>query len=148
MTWQTPVFIIIALAAGGYSSLKFATLLKLMKAHRPALGRTDRMGDRILATILNVLGQRAVLRKPWIGIAHATIFGVSSSLRSGRLSSLPPQSIRIPTLPLLAIQSIELGFFYMTSLQAPSSWHSPLRPIADTSFVRRDLASLRMPTLS
>jgi Fe-S oxidoreductase len=74
MTWQTPVFIIIALAAGGYSSLKFATLLKLMKAHRPALGRTDRMGDRILATILNVLGQRAVLRKPWIGIAHATIF--------------------------------------------------------------------------
>ncbi|MGZ3688793.1 MAG: heterodisulfide reductase-related iron-sulfur binding cluster, partial [Bdellovibrionota bacterium] len=74
MTWQTFVFLLIAGAAFGYSGYRFSILLRLMKAHQ---GKAKRLGDiprRIVATIENVLGQRAVLKKRWVGAMHATIF--------------------------------------------------------------------------
>jgi Fe-S oxidoreductase len=75
MTWQTPLFLIVAAAAFGISGYKFSQLIQLMKAHQGK--STDRLNDipaRIMEVVKNVLGQNAVLRKRIIGTAHATIF--------------------------------------------------------------------------
>lgn len=74
MTWQTPLFLLVALAAGAYSAMRFSVLFKLMKAHQGKVPPLDRVGERIAVTLVNVLGQKAVLQRPWIGVAHATIF--------------------------------------------------------------------------
>jgi Fe-S oxidoreductase len=74
MTWQTPVFLIVAAIAFGYSGWKFATLFKLLKAHKGSKPRFDRVPERVIAVLKNVLGQRAVLRDWKIGLAHAFIF--------------------------------------------------------------------------
>src|SRR4051794_14924 len=74
MTWQTFVFLIVAGSAFGYSSYRFSILLKMMKNHRGKAARLDHLPERILTTIANVLGQKAVLRKRSAGIMHATIF--------------------------------------------------------------------------
>jgi Fe-S oxidoreductase len=75
MTWQTPVFLIVAATAFGISGYKLSQLIKMMKAHQgKATDRLDNMPARIFAVIKNVLGQNAVLRKRIIGTAHATIF--------------------------------------------------------------------------
>lgn len=74
MTWQTFLFILVAGGAFTYSGLKFVTLFKLMKAHQGKARPVREIPRRITATILNVLGQKAVLQKRAIGIAHALIF--------------------------------------------------------------------------
>ena len=74
MTWQTFVFLAVAAAAFGYSGYRFSILYKLMKAHQGKTKPLDRIPERITETILNVLGQKAVLRKKPIGIAHTLIF--------------------------------------------------------------------------
>ncbi len=75
MTWQTPLFLIVAAAAFGISGYKFSQLIKLMKAHQgKPTDRLSNIPDRIWMVIKNVLGQNAVLRKRIIGTAHATIF--------------------------------------------------------------------------
>ncbi len=74
MTWQTFLFVPIAAAAFGYSGYRFSLLFRVMTAHQGAANPVDRIFDRILTTLANVLGQKAVLRKRLIGAAHATIF--------------------------------------------------------------------------
>ena len=74
MTWQTFAFIFVAGAAFSYSGYKFSILLRMMKQHQGKGPKLDRIPERIGATIANVLGQKAVLRKKSIGIAHTTIF--------------------------------------------------------------------------
>jgi Fe-S oxidoreductase len=74
MTWQTIAFLLVAGAAFGYSGYRVSILIKLMKAHKGKANRLDQIPRRITETILNVLGQKAVLRKKPIGIAHTTIF--------------------------------------------------------------------------
>ena len=74
MTWQTFAFIFVAGAAFGYSGYKFSILLRMMKQHQGKGPKLDRIPERIGATIANVLGQKAVLQKKSIGIAHTTIF--------------------------------------------------------------------------
>ena len=74
MTWQTPIFLIIAALTFGYSGYRFRILYQMMKNHQGKAPRFDRIPDRILTTIANVLGQKAVLQKKAAGIAHATIF--------------------------------------------------------------------------
>lgn len=74
MTWQTFLFLIVATAAFGYSSYRFSILFKMMKNHQGKSNRLDQIPARILTTLANVLGQRAVLRKKSAGIMHATIF--------------------------------------------------------------------------
>ncbi len=74
MTWQTWAFLAVASLAFGYSSYRLSLLLKLMRAQK---GRAPKYGDllkRIETTLVNVLGQKAVLKKPVAGIMHATIF--------------------------------------------------------------------------
>lgn len=74
ITWQTFVFLVVAAGAFGFSGRKVATLLRLMRAHRGKDFRLNKLPERVGATILNVLGQKAVLKKPVIGIIHTTIF--------------------------------------------------------------------------
>lgn len=74
MTWQTFAFLLAAGVAFGYSGYRFSILLKMMKAHQGKTNRLDQISERIQTTIVNVLGQKAVLRKKGPGMMHATIF--------------------------------------------------------------------------
>jgi Fe-S oxidoreductase len=74
MTWQTLAFLIVAGAALGYSGYRFLILYKLMKAHQGHSARLNELGARAWTALENVLGQRAVLKKPGAGVMHATIF--------------------------------------------------------------------------
>src|SRR5262245_13836928 len=74
MTWQTFLFFAVAGLAFGYSGYRFSILFKLMKQHQGRGFRLDRIPERIVTAIVNVLGQRAVLRKRAAGIMHTTIF--------------------------------------------------------------------------
>ena len=74
MTWQTFVFLIVAGFAFTYSGLKFRTLFALMRKHRGKGPKIDRIPERIITTVKNVLGQAAVNRKQPIGLLHTTIF--------------------------------------------------------------------------
>ena len=74
MTWQTFAFLIVACTAACLSGLRFTQLLKMMKMHQGKVERLDHLQARISTLIINVLGQKAVLRKKYAGIMHATIF--------------------------------------------------------------------------
>jgi hypothetical protein len=74
MTWQTFAFLIVAGSAFGYSGYRFSILLKMMKNHQGKAPEFGQLYDRIVTTIINVLGQKAVLKKKSAGIMHATIF--------------------------------------------------------------------------
>ena len=74
MTWQTLAFFLVASAAFGYSGYRFWILFRLMKAHQAKAYRLNEIGARIGTALANVLGQKAVLRKNPIGIAHTMIF--------------------------------------------------------------------------
>src|SRR5690349_1214663 len=74
MTWQTFLFIAVAGAAFGYSGYRFSILFRMMKNHQGKSSRLDQLLERLMTFLANVLGQRAVLRKRGIGIAHAMIF--------------------------------------------------------------------------
>jgi len=74
MTWQTFAFILVAGAAFGYSGYRFSILFRMMKQHQGKGPSLDRIGERVMAVLANVLGQKAVLRKKGIGIAHTMIF--------------------------------------------------------------------------
>jgi Fe-S oxidoreductase len=74
MTWQTFAFLIIAGGAFSYSGKKFFILWKLMKAQQGKGPKISEIPERIKTTIINVLGQKAVLEKKSAGIMHATIF--------------------------------------------------------------------------
>jgi Fe-S oxidoreductase len=74
ITWQTFAFLLIAGAGFGYSTYRFFILFKLMKNLRGKAPALNRIPERILTTILNVFGQKAVLERKAIGIAHAIIF--------------------------------------------------------------------------
>ena len=66
-------------------------LTRLVRSGQPAPGRTDRMGERLRAQLVEVFGQRRLLRWSVPGIAHFFTFwgfvvlGASrSSRRTGR----------------------------------------------------------------
>src|SRR5579885_460507 len=74
MTWQTFVFIPVALFAFGFAGYKLSILFRLLKTHKGKSFRLNEIPVRVGTAIVNVFGQRATLRKKSIGIAHATIF--------------------------------------------------------------------------
>jgi len=74
MTWQTPVFLFIALGAFAYASFKVKTLYQLMVSHQGKVPEVKEINTRLISSLLTVFGQTAVLQKKWIGILHATIF--------------------------------------------------------------------------
>lgn len=74
MTWQTFAFLIVAGFAFSYSGWKFKTLFALMRKHGGKPPKVDRIPERIITSVKNVLGQGAVNRKQPIGLLHTTIF--------------------------------------------------------------------------
>jgi Fe-S oxidoreductase len=74
MTWQTFAFLIVAGSAFGYSGYRVNILIKMMKNHQGKTPQFGQLYDRVITTIVNVLGQKAVLKKKSAGIMHATIF--------------------------------------------------------------------------
>ena len=74
MTWQAFVFVPVLLAAGGYAGFRFWILFKILEAHQGSGPRLDRIPERTATFFLNVLGQKAVLHKKFIGVLHALIF--------------------------------------------------------------------------
>ncbi|MBS1959365.1 MAG: (Fe-S)-binding protein [Bdellovibrionales bacterium] len=74
MTWQTLAFLIVGGGAFYLCGKKFALLYKLLKAQTGKPPKFSDFGRRIQTAIVNVLGQKAVLQDPAIGIAHTAIF--------------------------------------------------------------------------
>lgn len=73
--WQPILFVLMAAGFFGYSGYRFALLFKLAKAQKgKAPFRLGQIPDRIMTTVINVLGQKAVMEKPVIGMLHAMIF--------------------------------------------------------------------------
>ncbi|MBI3558256.1 MAG: (Fe-S)-binding protein [Deltaproteobacteria bacterium] len=71
------LFIAVFLGANAYFAYRVSILMRLITAtHGPVWSgtRIDRIPDRIMTVLMNVLGQRAVLKKKNAGIMHATIF--------------------------------------------------------------------------
>lgn len=74
MTWQTLAFLIVGGGAFYLSGKKFAVLYQVMKAQKGKAPKFEDFGKRIQTALVNVLGQKAVLQNPGIGIAHTLIF--------------------------------------------------------------------------
>ena len=75
MTWQTFVFLAVAGAAFGYSGYRFSLLFRMLRAQKGvAPNRLNDLPARIIDSVINILGQKAVLRKKGIGILHTVIF--------------------------------------------------------------------------
>jgi len=74
MTWQTLAFLIVGGGAFYISGKRFHVLYQIMKAQKGKSPKFSDFGARIQTAIVNVLGQKAVLQKPGIGIAHTVIF--------------------------------------------------------------------------
>jgi Fe-S oxidoreductase len=74
MTWQTLAFLIVGGSAFYLSGKKFAVLYRVMKSQKGKAPKFGDFGDRIKTALVNVLGQKAVLQNPGIGIAHTLIF--------------------------------------------------------------------------
>lgn len=74
MTWQTLAFLIVGGGAFYLSGKKFAVLYRVMKSQKGKAPKFEDFGERIKTALVNVLGQKAVLQNPGIGIAHTLIF--------------------------------------------------------------------------
>ncbi len=77
MAISSIIFLIILIAAHIYFVIKAKDLIAMSKAVKGTVwngNRTDRIGERIVTVISNVLGQKAVLKRPVIGIMHTLIF--------------------------------------------------------------------------
>jgi Fe-S oxidoreductase len=74
MTWQTLAFLIVGGGAFYLSGKKFAVLYQVMKAQKGKAPKFEDFGKRFQTALVNVLGQKAVLQNPGIGIAHTLIF--------------------------------------------------------------------------
>lgn len=74
MTWQTFAFLLVAGTALTISGKRFLVLFRLLQAQTGKVPEIKDIGARIQTAIVNVLGQKAVLRDRWIGIAHTAIF--------------------------------------------------------------------------
>lgn len=74
MTWQTFVFIPLALGAFGYAGFRLMRLYQLMVAHQGKAVRGGDVAARIWTTIVNVFAQKKVLDRKGPGIMHFAIF--------------------------------------------------------------------------
>ena len=74
MTWQTLAFLIVGGGAFYVSGKRFYKLFELLKAQKGKAPEFTEIPRRIMTVFVNVLGQKAVLKNPGIGIAHTAIF--------------------------------------------------------------------------
>lgn len=123
MTWQTFLFIIVAGSAFGYSGYRFRILYKMMQAHQGKANRWNQIPQRILTTIANVLGQKAVLQKRAAGIMHATIFWGFIIITVGTLEQFvgtlyEPANFQFIGQPLYSVLVLVQDFFTFAILLA------------------------------
>jgi Fe-S oxidoreductase len=127
MTIQSIAFIFTAGGAFSYSGYKITELIRLMRAHKRPTTRWDRIPDRLIAFVVNVLGQHAVLQKRGIGILHTMIFWGFLIITTGTLEQflgtlIPGASFEFlgPTLykSLLVIQDTFTLFVFLAVLGA------------------------------
>lgn len=74
MTMEALVFLLVAGAAFGYSGYRFSLLFKMMKQLKGKTPTFGNISERINIVLVFILGQKAVLKDRWIGIAHTGIF--------------------------------------------------------------------------
>ena len=74
MTWQTLAFLIVGGGAFYTSGKRFHILYQMLKAQKGKAPKFSDFGERFKNAIVYVLGQKAVLQKPFVGIAHTAIF--------------------------------------------------------------------------
>lgn len=74
MSTQALAFVVVASVALGYSSYRLKILTDMMRQHQGSDPRMNDWSARIFTTIINVFGQKAVLKKRTAGIMHAIIF--------------------------------------------------------------------------
>lgn len=67
------VFTLVLLVSFGVFGYTISRLIKLFKLTRPA-SRTDKIGERILTTLLVAFGQSKMMKKPVAGILHAVVW--------------------------------------------------------------------------
>ena len=115
MTWQTFVFLPIALGAFGYSFYRFQLLFQMMKAHRGNSNRLDNIPARIMTTIVNVLGQRAVLENKGPGIMHTAIFWGFIIITTGTLEQFVSTIYQGATFEFMG-QSLYSGWLFLQDL--------------------------------
>lgn len=73
--WQPILFCLFAAGFFGYSGYRFHRLYRLAKTQTgKAPQRFNRIPERLIQTLINVIGQKAVLQKPGIGTLHTLIF--------------------------------------------------------------------------
>ncbi len=66
--------LLITIVAAAIAGRRFLFISKLVRSGKPAPGRTDGAGARVLAELTEVLGQRKLLKKTVPGIAHFFTF--------------------------------------------------------------------------
>ena len=80
-TLRLIIGLLITIVAAAIAGRRFLFISKLVRSGKPAPGRTDGAGARVLAELTEVLGQRKLLKKTVPGIAHFfTFWGFTSLL--------------------------------------------------------------------
>ncbi len=74
MDWSLIVFLLIVLVAGVVAGRRLWWLWRLIRTGQPAVGRTDEVGVRAQAEVVEVVGQRKLLAWTVPGLAHAFAF--------------------------------------------------------------------------
>lgn len=78
MNLESVIFLVLAGGAFSFSGWRLSQLVKLMKAQkgndRPLKAALKDLPARLQTTLVNVLGQKAVLKKPAAGFMHTAIF--------------------------------------------------------------------------
>ncbi len=72
--WSLIVFLLIVVVAGVVASRRLWWLWRLIRTGQPAVGRTDEIGVRAQAEVIEVIGQRKLLAWTVPGLAHAFTF--------------------------------------------------------------------------
>ena len=73
-TLRLIIGLLITIVAAAIAGRRFLFISKLVRSGKPAPGRTDGAGARVLAELTEVLGQRKLLKKTVPGIAHFFTF--------------------------------------------------------------------------
>ena len=112
MTWEGIVFLVLASFSLGYSGYRFQILFHVLKNHRGKTRTFGNMSKRAWISFLDILGQRAVLRKKLPGVIHTTIFWGFLIISVGTLEQF------LSTLrPNWSFEFLDSGYLLLVALQ-------------------------------
>jgi Fe-S oxidoreductase len=116
MSLESLIFLVVAGGAFGYSGYRFSILYKMMRAHQGKVPTLSDLPRRFQEILVNVIGQKAVLQKQPIGIAHMMIFWGFIVISLGTLEQflstlVPGASYEFVGQPLYQIFHFSQDFF-------------------------------------